>query len=238
VLLFLLPFVALYELGSLVYLARADGRLTETVAAYALLARFFEVFGAFGLYLPGLALCTVLGIQSMLSRERPHTSGKLLLGMAAESIALALPLLLLAFVLGPRAAAAVGGQVGQALPPGELFAWPWPARMTIAVGAGLYEELLFRMVLIALIHALMADALRTTDALARGVALGISALAFGLYHDLTGAAGGIDASKLIFFVLAGLYFGAIYMLRGFGIVVGCHIAYDAFVLGLVPAPPP
>jgi hypothetical protein len=35
-----------------------------------------------------------------------------------------------------------------------------------------------------------------------------------------------------------LYFGAIYMLRGFGIVVGCHIAYDAFVLGLVPAPPP
>ena len=45
-----------------------------------------------------------------------------------------------------------------------------PALATISVGAGLYEELLFRLVLIAVVHAIAADVMGLRDRTAKVIA--------------------------------------------------------------------
>ncbi|MFT5425026.1 MAG: membrane protease YdiL (CAAX protease family) [Phycisphaerales bacterium] len=224
VLVFLLPFVLLYELGSVFYLADEAGRIGETVAAYRIMAKFFEFFGAFGLYLPGLALVTVLLIQHAISNDRWRVRPSVLGLMGAESVVLTTPLLLMALVFGSPAAA----QAGEA-----LSAWPVQARLTIAVGAGLYEELLFRMVLIAMVHTLAVDLAGLGQKLGSITAVLVSAAAFAFYHDLSGGDGSTDVRLLLFLFLAGIYFGTLYLARGFGIVVAVHMLYDTVVLVLI-----
>ncbi len=53
-----------------------------------------------------------------------------------------------------------------------------------------------------------------------------SAAAFTIYHPVEAASGGVSIRKVAFYFLAGLYFGGIYVLRGFGIVVAVHALYD------------
>lgn len=224
VLVFLLPFVLLYELGSVFYLADEAGRIGETVAAYRIMAKFFEFFGAFGLFLPGLALVTVLLIQHVISKDRWAIRPSVLLLMGAESVVLTTPLLLMALVFGSPAAAQASD---------TLSSWPVQARLTIAVGAGLYEELLFRMVLIALVHTLAVDLVGTSQKIGNIAAVLVSAAAFAFYHDLSGGGGSIDLRLLVFLFLAGVYFGTLYLARGFGIVVAVHMLYDTVVLVLI-----
>ncbi|HBS29059.1 MAG TPA: hypothetical protein DEB06_06325, partial [Phycisphaerales bacterium] len=111
------------------------------------------------------------------------------------------------------------------------------ALATIAVGAGLYEELLFRMVGIALAHVILADLLGMRDFAARAVAVVISAAAFAAYHDIAGPAG-FDLGRAAIYFFAGVYFGAVYVLRGFGIVVAVHALYDLAVLVVLPGSQP
>ena len=69
VLVFLLPLVIAYEIGSALYLSGAGGAPAETIRATKILSRFFESFGAAGLYLPGVALVAVLLIWHVLERR-------------------------------------------------------------------------------------------------------------------------------------------------------------------------
>ena len=229
ILLFLLPLLIAYEVGSIVYLTLPSDSGPSTiriVEAQGILAGFFRVFGVAGLHLPAVALVLVLLIQHVLTRNswaiRPRTIGL----MASESFALALPLLLLAMVMTTAPLAAASG----------LAELPWQARATIALGAGLYEELLFRMILIEALHLIAADLLRLKEWAARALAVVVSAIAFAAYHDLTSAGGGLDAPRALFMVLAGIYFGFLYITRGFGIVVGVHAVYDLIVLVAIASP--
>jgi len=83
------------------------------------------------------------------------------------------------------------------------------------------------MALIALVHALLVDVCRMPNALGFTIAVLASAGTFAFYHDLSdGATGSLDSRKLAFFILAGLYLALLFVTRGFGIVVGAHVAYD------------
>ena len=102
---------------------------------------------------------------------------------------------------------------------------------TLMIGAGIYEELLFRLALISLFTALLSK----IGGLAKEYALvfaGIaSALLFGIYHfhfmpDIEP----FDWQLFAFYFLGGVYFTGLYVLRGFGITVGAHIVYDLIVL--------
>ena len=62
--------------------------------------------------------------------------------------------------------------------------------------------------------------------IARTVALVLSSVAFAFYHPLRDASGTFSATRLAFYMLAGVYFGVIYLWRGFGIVVAVHAFYD------------
>jgi len=230
VLMFLLPLVLLYELGSALYLTNAEAGTRKTIEAQKLFGDFFQTLGVAGLFVPGIALLTVLLVWHVLSRDHWRVRTATLLGMLAESVAWTIPLLVMSAAY--RRMGSLAGLSGTSLQGsgGDLMAESWQARLTISVGAGLYEEMLFRLVGVALIHFIVRDLLGAKSWMACAVAVTTTAIAFAVYHDPRLASGSPDWHKLVFITLAGAYLGNVYVLRGFGIVVGAHALYDALVL--------
>lgn len=234
-LVFVTPLVLLYEIGSILYLTDLDSGTQKVIRAEKLLSQFLNVFGVVGLLVPGLAMLGVLLIWHVVSRDRWQVRPLVTLGMLLEAALWALPLLVLGAAV-KRAAVLTGAaamQVGPSMAAADVHALPWQARLTISLGAGLYEELLFRLVAIAALHFLVKDLLRLSETLARAVAILGSALAFAFYHDATVVAGAVQWSTLLFYTAAGVYFACIYLFRGFGIVVMAHALYDVIVLVLL-----
>jgi membrane protease YdiL (CAAX protease family) len=95
-------------------------------------------------------------------------------------------------------------------------------------GAGIYEEVLFRLLLLSALRWLGRQAeLPAWGALA--LAGLVSALLFSLAHHVGLQGEVFDAQVFLFRTLAGLYFAALYLCRGFGIAVGAHAGYDVLV---------
>lgn len=262
VLVVLLPFVAIYEVLSLRYLFNPDTNTQQVIKAENLIGRAFEIFGVTGLLVPAMVMLTVLLAWHIVRKDRWTVRPPYLLAMVVESTLWALPLVVLGAIvlrlaaqIGPPPAAALAasqdalhaatGLLAQttSAPPGSgatppaasgLASLPWQARLSVSLGAGLYEELVFRLIGIAAIHLVVRDILRWNERLCDVLAVVGSALAFALYHDSVYAAGsGLAAIRwadLTFFFLAGVYFAILYLSRGFGIVVLCHAAYDCIVL--------
>ena len=111
------------------------------------------------------------------------------------------------------------------------------ARLVAFCGAGLYEELVFRLALITALLALFGDALKLERAPALAVSIALSAIAFAAYHPNHDADGQFLAHRFVFFLGAGLYFGILYASRGFGVAVATHALYDiaAALLGAASA---
>ncbi len=231
VLVFLLPLVIAYEVGSAVYLLDpvAGG---ETIRAHEQLSRVLGAFGASSVFLPGILLVAVLLAWHILSKDPWRLRPRVLGGMAIESALWTLPLLVLGAMVQrvsneSLAAAAVGSGGGDAISHAPMM-----AKLTLALGAGLYEELLFRLFGIAAVHFVLADLLRMKPGPAMVFAVLLSAVGFALYHDaafFSGGTGGLDAQRFVFLTLAGLYLGGIFVFRGFGIVVAAHALYDIVV---------
>ena len=99
-------------------------------------------------------------------------------------------------------------------------------RIVLSVAAGLYEELLFRMILIAALHTVLVDIAKLNDPVGLTLAVIGSAAAFAWYHD----PGSLSAAAMVFTAVAGVYLGVLYIVRGFGIVVIAHVAYDVIVM--------
>jgi membrane protease YdiL (CAAX protease family) len=228
VLAFLLPLVVAYEAGSIRYLTDPRSGVAETIRARAILAGFFQAFGAVGLFLPGAALVTVLAIQHVMRRDPPSVRPTVLAGMMIESAAWTAPLFVFALLVQHfRGAAGVSAALAG---PDGLAALPAASRLVLAIGAGLYEELLFRMIGIAALHALFVDVCRAREGTGRILAVAFSALAFAVYHDLSAPGAWVDWPRAFFYFCSGAYFGALYLWRGFGVTVGVHALYDVLVL--------
>ncbi len=236
ILAFLTPLILAYELGLAIFLRSSEGVLTNK--AHQTLLLFFDTFGLTatgGLYLGGAAIIVVLVIWHLLTgdpwRVDPATPSL----MAAESLALTIPLLVLALVIGGSTAATALSATGQSVQP-DLADMSLGAKLSISIGAGLYEELLFRMMLIAVLHTLLVDVGKMALPVGATIAVVVSAVAFAAYHPLRDAAGNLSLQRIVFYFLAGLYFGVIYVVRGFGIVVGTHAFYDVLVLSMLSEP--
>ncbi len=238
VLVFLLPLMIVYEFGSFWYLRDAAG-VMRTVGARNLLVRFFEVFGAGSFHLPAITLVVVLLLWHVLNRDPWKIRPGVLIGMALESAVLVLPLLVLGLIMDSSGSKGRLGAVAieNALP--ALRAAPWQERLTLSIGAGLYEELVFRLVMITGLHLILADAFRLPKHTSAFIACLASAVAFALYHDISpaGILNGADLKAFTFLTAAGLYFAGLFLVRGFGIVVATHAVYDILVLVVIQPNP-
>ncbi|RLS92045.1 MAG: CPBP family intramembrane metalloprotease [Planctomycetota bacterium] len=217
ILFFLLPLIALYEYELVRVLRSAEGLVTN--GAHLAILRLFDAFGldAVALSLPGFLLIAVFLVMHVLSRGPWIVDLSVVTRMVGESAALAIPLLVFAALVERMAPAA---QVE------DFASLDLGARIAVSIGAGLYEELVFRMALIALVIAICTDLLKMQKPVALVSAVAVSSLAFAMYHPLRGADGAVVPGRFLFFLAGGLYFGVLYVVRGFGIAAAAHAFFD------------
>jgi membrane protease YdiL (CAAX protease family) len=96
------------------------------------------------------------------------------------------------------------------------------------LGAGIYEETLFRLLLFSFLGWGLMQ-LELPRSLACLFAALLSALVFALAHNVGPHGEPFDPYFFIFRTLAGLYFAFLYLLRGLGVAVGAHAGYDVLV---------
>ena len=173
--------------------------------------------------------------------------------MALESVFFALPVFLLSratrFVTRDldlrwlleaveNVAPGAGGPAGMAeaaadVVSAESASWArFLADVSLCSGAGVYEEFLFRMLLLGL----LLWGFRWWMGPGRpGTFLWpvlLQALLFAAFHHLPGSEEPLVWSVFAFRVVAGVYFAYLYLERGFGIAAGAHAGYDLIAIAL------
>ncbi|MCB9569793.1 MAG: CPBP family intramembrane metalloprotease [Myxococcales bacterium] len=102
--------------------------------------------------------------------------------------------------------------------------------VVIAAGAGLHEELIFRLLGMGGVGWLLAGI--TGRRRAWLAALVISSLVFSLAHHVGPAAEAFTFDAFVYRTLAGVFFAIVYQLRGFAVAAWTHALYDVYVLSL------
>jgi hypothetical protein len=110
-------------------------------------------------------------------------------------------------------------------PSGALESLPLQGQLVVSLGAGLYEELLFRVLLVS---ALLAVGAKLGLKRRANVALAVvaSALIFSGFHYVGPYGDVLTLSSFTFRAVAGLLLSGIFVARGFGIVAWTHALYD------------
>lgn len=231
-LIFLLPLVVIYEVGALLMhkAAIASGEQAVGVRAHLMLNHFFEIFGVTSFYLPGIVVVIVLFCWHLArkpGKDDWRISPKLYALMGLECLALSIPMLIwgMVFLRKMSATDSSVAMLAASLPiPDELL-----QELIISIGAGIYEELLFRLMGLVGLHMIFVDLLALPDRVGTIGAVAISAMAFGLYHFPSLAFSqwsGYDWARFVFYTLGGVFLSIVYIMRGFGIVAGTHALYD------------
>ncbi len=229
-LVFLLPLLAIYE-GGVLWLAGLGDQQPETVrsGADSWVRWSFESMGIDPLYLPPLIIIAIFGVWAALRRhDRPSHTVSVWMGMTLESVLFALLLWACDRTPWPILSQATGPIAVSADPNAAL------AQTVSYVGAGIYEELLFRLVLLQVLFRmiLMSEASRFV---AGGFAILLSSLAFAAAHHIGGQGEAFVPEVFMFRAMAGIYFALLCQLRGFGVAAGTHALYDVLVgVALVP----
>jgi len=158
-----------------------------------------------------------LALLLLFDRRRPPVRGDYLAGALAESVLYSLALggvviaLLRAF---PLTLAQGGGVLSQ---------------LTLSFGAGLYEELLFRVLLFGGLAWLLK--LWTKRAvLSLALAALVSAVLFAAAHHVGAFGEPFRVYPFAYRTVAGLLFTGLYLARGFGITALSHALYDVWVV--------
>lgn len=242
-LLFLLPLLAIYELGVL-SLGGAHETACRNGADFWMREWLFYAGLRHPWLLPGLVI-VLLGGWHLWERHPWRCSLDTLVGMFAESLLFALGLVLLGQLL----------HIGFERDPTALSValGPFPpavARAVSYLGAGIYEEVLFRLGLLPASVAVLRWCLPRGAAVCTAVLA--TSLLFAAAHyagtgdsawtpaGLTDIAARIAADPAHWFsftfrCLAGIAFCVIFLRRGFGVTVGCHAVYDLLV-GVIMLP--
>jgi hypothetical protein len=206
-----------YELGMLLLHGNHPDQMQPDLAARQMLYWFFSLFGATGFYLPGAVLIVVLICWHFAAKHPWKVDIQPLLGMAGESIVLAMPLLLLnRWIPGLRG---LTGATGSESLTGV-------DNLLLSVGAGLYEELVFRLIIISLLILLIVDIGRIREVWGVAAAVFLSSVLFAAHHYHPIGADHWSMGEFCFRAAAGGYLAAVYVMRGFGLAVGCHVTYD------------
>ena len=222
----LLPLLAFHELSLLFGDGIGGG---ETVEAYRMIERVVAALGVVGAALPALITLAILIGWHALRRDPLRLRPGYLGMMFVESLIWVVPLFILQGVLGQALLAAAETGLDSV---GLL------GRINIAIGAGLYEELVFRLLLVGFLRWALIELFAVKAMTASLVSVGLSAVLFGLYHDPFGMVSGSGHSPgvsqgvglLVLYVVGGLYFGGLFLSRGLGIAAAAHAWYDIWVI--------
>jgi uncharacterized membrane protein YjjP (DUF1212 family) len=103
-------------------------------------------------------------------------------------------------------------------------------RLMLALGAGLYEELLFRVLLVGGLAAGLQWMLGGKRWVSGVIAAVIGAVVFSAFHYIGEYGDRLELMSFTYRAIAGLAFSALYLVRGFGITAWTHALYDVYVM--------
>lgn len=196
----------------------------EYNGAEALMTQSVGVLGPLASPLLRVAFAlTVLGAAFSLWRRRIPWA-RVAAVIALEGTVYGLMLGPLAAVLATSSHRLLGTGAAGGEPAGDLA-----ADLVASLGAGIFEELVFRLALISVLCLLLAracDALRVSRLPALIVSVAVSAVVFSAFHHLGPGAPPFERGVFVFRAAAGLLLGLLFVVRGFGVVVYTHAVYD------------
>ena len=221
---FVLPMLFLYEFSSIF-----SNQLSGKSGIDLWLHRLMDSIGAGHLVILPVLTAGVLLYQHHASNDRWQFRPSVLLGMLAESACLGFIL----YFAGNAVYELLAVQSQSSNPivlaileTGDAASGSlWQSTVTY-IGCGVYEELIFRLLLLSgLIRVCKAY---LDEPQAKAIAMVITSLIFAALHfDIFNPAGAsFDVNGFLFRFFASLIFCVLYLFRGFGVAVGTHTIYD------------
>ena len=191
------------------------------------LAELWMVQALARLGVPAVALINALAVAALLyALWRLVQTGPICLtfiaGMLLESTVYAV----LIFKAVAAASSVVQKQVESFL---ILENVPWPS-LWLSVGAGVYEELLFRLLLVGGGVLVFRKVFLWNDFWSHVVVLLVSSLLFSAAHHASAVGEQFSTFVFVFRTLCGVGLGVIFLTRGIGIAVWSHALYNVLVL--------
>jgi hypothetical protein len=233
-------FIILYEIGTILispaHLSEALLKPQIRVVAFVWVQNLLELLGfserLTWLTTPLFVVVILIAIQ-ITSRTRWRVHIKDFLPMTIECALLAVPLVVLSLLLNRPPAATAAFQASNTGPAG---APPVLLVDTVTgIGAGIYEELVFRLILICLLMLIFQDLFSMPRRRAVIFSVLISAVLFSAHHHIFfvngrfGAGEVFSVARFTFRLLAGVYFAVLFAVRGFGTTAGTHVFYNIIV---------
>ncbi|MCL2700573.1 MAG: CPBP family intramembrane metalloprotease [Phycisphaerae bacterium] len=221
-LVFLLPLLVFYHVG----LLWCGQQAMYTLLAETHLSWLLQFFiGTTTPYLPAAAVVAVLLVQHAARKDPWRFRPGVLIGMVGESAVWMMPLLALALLVNKMDLAALAA-------PDVSVVGTSMQRVLLAVGAGIYEEFIFRLLFIGLAVLLLVNIFNLRKEPVALAAVVVSGVCFSLYHCSAGQLSNelpFPWFEFVFRAGAGVYLGLVYLYRGFAIAVGAHAAWDIYV---------
>ncbi len=226
---FLMPFMILYEVGTILVNTDQISHVQSNVAAFTWIlgiARLIGVSNQIVWAFPVLVVVIITFFLHLSSANSWRIRFPWLCWMGFESMFLTLPLFVIGIIMNGSRSFAAG-------PLGNVYY----ARLVIGIGAGIYEELVFRLILLGLLLLFFDDVLRFGHTLSIIMATLISAALFSAHHyygidistgQLVRLDEALEVSSFLFRMAAGVYFAIIFHYRGYGITAGTHAFYNVF----------
>lgn len=113
---------------------------------------------------------------------------------------------------------------------GGLEAQGLLTRLIMSVGAGVYEETVFRLGLLGGLVILFSRVFGLSRWISVASAFLISSALFSAVHHLPPYGDKLALGIFTFRLLAGVFFGVLFWFRGFAVAVYTHALYDVYVL--------
>ena len=214
---FTLPLFLLYEVGIFLISSRDIDQLRN--GADVLMRQVLESFGIYGMY--GFGGTFLIGFLIAFIRQKKNLrtseiESRFLLIMFFESIVWATLLVIMMIKIPTFLSLSNEDHLIQ--------------QVVLAIGAGIYEEFVFRVLLISGLAILFGLIFNWGEFGKTFLSVIVSSAIFSIFHFF--GSYGDTFSFPLFFVrfFAGIFLAMIYIFRGFGITAYAHSIYDLFVL--------
>jgi len=215
--LFVVPLMMTYEIAAFV-MNKSDIEGLRN-GADVVTKQIFDIFGVAGFYgFSILVLATLIGLFIHELRDKEFIlQYRYLLAMLCESV-------LYAFLFGFVVSRITS--IFLQFPP----SFSWKHQLVLSLGAGVYEEFLFRVVLITLFVFIFTKVVGLKKITSVIFSIILSSLIFSGFHYIGFLGEPFLLRTFVFRFIGGTILSILYVVRGFGVTAYTHSFYDLFIV--------